>query len=483
MSQQVVDYGRKWYVMAAVSMSIFLATIDGSIVNVALPTLVRELNTNFSTVQWVVLSYLLTQATLLLSIGRLGDMLGKKRIYVAGFVVFTVGSVLCGLAPTVGWLIGFRVLQAVGAAMMLALGVAIVTEAFPPQERGKALGIIGTSVSVGVVIGPTLGGLLIEALSWHWIFFVNLPVGILGTWMALRFIPASNPRGEQRFDYFGAITLFISLLALLLALTVGQRLGFDDNRIVSLFAVWIVFLAVFLLIEWRVEQPMIDLRLFRNVLFSVNLITGFLTFVAIAGVFILIPFYLENVLAYSTSRVGFLLAVVPVALGVTAPLSGSLSDRFGTRPITVIGLVSLVIGYIAMSTLSAETTTLGYIARLLPIGIGMGVFQSPNNSAIMGAAPPERTGIASGLLAITRTLGQITGIAVFGAVWAALVAYYAGTALTGETTSAPVAAQVAGLQGTFLITSILVAAGLLLAIWGLILERRTQAATTAQASA
>jgi EmrB/QacA subfamily drug resistance transporter len=483
MNQESVDYSRKWYVMAAVAMSVFLATIDGSIVNVALPTLVRELNTDFPTVQWVVLAYLLTQATLLLSIGRLGDMIGKKRIYVAGFVVFTAGSVLCGLAPTVGWLIGFRILQAVGAAMMLALGVAIVTEAFPQQERGRALGIIGASVSVGVVVGPTLGGLLIDALSWHWIFFVNLPVGIVGTMMALRFVPEFRPGGRQKFDYVGALTLFISLLALMLGLTVGQQVGFLDPRIVVLFGVWAIFLPLFIFIELRVEQPMIDLRIFRNALLSVNLVTGFITFVAVAGVFILIPFYLENVLGYSTSRVGLLLAVVPIALGVTAPISGALSDKFGTRPITVIGLTSLVIGYGMMSTLSAETTTLGYILRLLPIGIGMGVFQSPNNSAIMGSARREQLGIVSGLLSITRTLGQVTGVAVSGAVWAALVAFYAGEALGGDTTTAALGAQVSGLQTTFLLWSGLVAIGLGLAIWGLILERRTKwAATSAQAT-
>lgn len=483
MSEESVDYSRKWYVMAAVAMSIFLATIDGSIVNVALPTLVRELNTDFATVQWVVLSYLLTQATLLLSIGRLGDMIGKKRIYVSGFVVFTVGSVLCGLAPTVAWLVAFRVIQAVGAAMMLALGTAIVTEAFPPQERGRALGLIGASVSVGIVVGPTLGGVLIDALSWHWIFFVNLPIGIIGTLMAIRFVPEFRPAGRQKFDYLGALTLCISLLALMLSLTVGQELGFRDPRIVSLFGVWALFLALFILIELRVAQPMIDLRLFRNVLLSVNLVTGLITFLAIAGVFILIPFYLENVLGYSTSRVGLMLAVVPVALGVTAPISGSLSDRFGTRPISVIGLVSLVIGYLFMSTLSAETTVMGYILRLLPIGIGMGIFQSPNNSAIMGAAKRTQLGIVSGLLSITRTLGQVTGIAVSGAVWATLVAFYAGEALAGETTTAPIEAQVAGLQTTFLMWAGLVTLGLLLALWGLYLERRTKwLAASAQAT-
>ncbi len=480
--EQTVDYGHKWYVMAAVSMSIFLATIDGSIVNVALPTLVKELQTDFATVQWVVLAYLLTQTTLLLSIGRLGDMIGKKSIYVWGLVVFTGGSVLCGLSPGVGWLIGFRILQAIGAAMMLALGIAIVTEAFPTSERGKALGIIGTSVSIGVVVGPTLGGVLIEHLSWHWIFFVNLPVGIVGTWMALRFVPDFKPSGRQKFDYWGAASLCVSLLSLLLALTLGQRLGFGAPPIVALLVNWFIFLAIFLIIEWRTRQPMIDLRLFRNILFSVNLVTGFITFVAIAGVFILIPFYLENVLDYSPSRVGFLLAVLPVALGISAPIAGSLSDRYGSRPITIIGLASLVIGYYGMSTLTAETDTLGYILRLLPVGLGMGIFQSPNNSAIMGSVPRERLGIASGLLSITRTLGQTVGIAVVGAIWAAFVIYHTGEILPGGATSAPLAAQVHGLENTFLAVAIFVGLGLLLGVAGLIRERQLHRVTTAQAN-
>ncbi|GAB4427820.1 MAG: MFS transporter [Anaerolineae bacterium] len=470
--EQTIDYSRKWTVMAAVSMGIFLATIDGSIVNIALPTLVRELHTNFATVQWVVLSYLLALSTLLPGMGRLGDMIGKKPVYTTGFIVFTVGSVLCGLAPNIYWLIGFRVVQAVGGAMVFALGIAIVTEAFPPQERGKALGFAGTVVSVGIVVGPTLGGIIIDALSWHWIFLVNLPVGIIGTLMVLRFVPNFKPVGSQKFDFLGAITLFVSLVSLLVALTWGQGIGFTDPRILLLLGLWLLFLLLFVAIEWRVSQPMIELSLFRNNLFSVGLITGFITFVAIAGTTILIPFYLENVLGYSPRQTGLLLAVVPVVLGVVAPASGALSDRLGTRLISVVGLGLLVLGYWALSTLTAETTALGYVLRLLPIGLGMGVFQSPNNSAIMGAVPRQRLGIASGLLSVTRTLGQTSGIAVLGAWWASRVMAYTGQILPEGATSAPVAAQVAGLHDTFLAVTAMVVVALLLAGWALVQERR-----------
>ena len=483
MQQQTIDYSRKWYVMVAVGVSILLSTIDLTIVNVALPTLVRDLNSNFPTVQWVVLSYLLTQATLLLGIGRLGDIFGKKKLFITGFIIFTVGSILCGLSPTVYWLIAFRVVQAVGAALLLALGMAIITEAFPPAERGKALGISGSIISVGIIVGPTLGGLIISSLSWSWIFFVNIPIGMIGILVGLRYIPDFKPHGHQKFDYFGAVTLFISLLTLLLALTWGQQLGFTEPRIMLLFLAWTIFLVLFLIIEWRISHPMIELPIFRNNLFSIGLITSFMTFVAIAGTVILMPFYLENVLGYSIRQVGLLMAVVPIFMTVIAPVSGTLSDRFGTRPMTVIGLLVLLAGYYAMSTLNANTTAFGYLLRLLPVGVGMGIFQSPNNSAIMGSLSRERLGIASGLLSISRVLGQTTGTAILGAIWASRVTVHTGSILSGGATTAPIIAQVSGLQDTFWVVIILMALGLVLSIWGLVQARRLrQQATVTQMS-
>jgi EmrB/QacA subfamily drug resistance transporter len=474
MDDQTVDYSRKWYVMAAVGTGIFLSTIDGSIVNIALPNLESAFETEFAVVQWVILAYLLVVSTLMLSVGRLADMIGKKPLYTAGFVVFTIGSVLAGLSPTVYWLIGFRVLQAIGAVMLLALGMGIVTEAFPPSERGKALGITGALVSVGIVIGPTLGGILINLYSWRLIFYVNLPVGIVGTILAWRYIPGIKPPGGQRFDFGGAITLLISLLSFSLALTAGQQLGFTDPLILAMFAVFVLFLIIFIAIEWRVEQPMIDLRLFNNSLFTVGLVTGFITFVAIAGTVILMPFYLSNVLGYEVLQVGLLMAVVPIAVGIFAPISGSLSDRFGTRSITVIGLAVLAVGYLAISTLRVDTTALGYVLRFLPVGIGMGIFQSPNNSAIMGTAPRSRLGIVSGMLAASRTTGQTTGVALLGAIWAASVFSFAGESLTGGATTASGLAQVSGLQDTFQIVTVFIIIALLLAIWALVHEHRSR---------
>ncbi len=468
----MIDYSRKWLVFAAVGMGVFLATIDGSIVNVALPTLVRELDTTFATVQWVVLAYLLTTSVLLLSIGRLGDMVGKKPIYLLGFGVFTVGSLLCGLAPSVGWLIGLRVLQAIGASMTQALGMAIVTEAFPPEERGKALGMVGTLVSVGIVLGPTLGGVLIESLSWRWIFFVNLPIGVIGIFMILRFVPNVRPAGKQAFDLIGGLLLFVGLLLLLLGLTLGQSWGLGDGRTIGMVLTAVIFLILFIFVETKVAQPMIDLSLFKNRLFSLNLTTGLLAFIALAGVFILLPFYLENMLGYDTRRVGLLMAVVPLLLGVFAPIAGSLSDKIGTRQIATSGLFVLLIGYIAMSQFDLNTTLTLYILSVLPFGAGMGIFQSPNNSAVMGSVPSQKLGVASGLLATTRNLGQTIGIAVLGAIWAGRVMSHSEGMVDGGVTAVSISAQIAGLQDTFIIIAAIIGVALLLSGWGLWVELR-----------
>ena len=472
MDHSKVDYRYKWYVLAATGMGIFLGTIDGSIVNITLPTMVEGFNTSFATIQWVVLVYLLTVSVLMLGMGRLADIKGKKPIYTLGFAVFVVGSLLCGLSPTVGTLIASRVVQGIGASMVMALGMAIVTESFPPEERGRALGITGAIVSIGVVTGPTLGGLIVKNLSWHWIFFVDIPVGLIGIPMILRFVPDLRPTGNQKFDFAGAGTLLMTLMCLLMALNLGQVDGFSNPLVLGLLAGFAVFLVLFILAERRSTQPMIDLSLFRNVLLRTNLITGFLTFVTQAGSIFLLPFYLQNALGYDPQQAGFLMVVVPVCLGIMAPISGTLSDKVGTRPITAIGLVFLLIGYISASTLSLETTALGYALRFIPVGIGVGIFQSPNNSAVMGSAPKSQLGVVSSLLAITRTLGQTAGIALLGAFWASRTFAYAGQVFPGGATDAPYPAQVAGQHDTFVLAIAVTCVSLVLALLAVQRERK-----------
>ncbi len=460
------DYSRKWLAMAAVSMGVFLGTIDGSIINVSLPTLMEALNTDFPTIQWVILGYLLTVTCLLLSVGRLADIQGKKKIYLIGFVIFTLGSMLCGFSPTAGWLVAFRIVQAVGAAMVTALGAGIITAAFPPHERGKALGIMGTVVSVGIATGPALGGVLIGTIGWRAIFFVNVPVGIVGVFMVRVFVPDDHPTGRQRFDFSGALALFVSLVSLLLALTLGQRLGFDRLLIWGLLGNFVLFLAIFLWIERNVTQPMVNLAMFRNPPFSVGLLTGFMTFIALGGIFIL-PFYLQNVLGYAAAQVGLLLSILPIMLSITSPLSGILSDRFGSRGLATIGLLIMAITYALLSTLQPDTSTWGYILRVAPLGIGVGMFQSPNNSAIMGSVSKERLGIASGFLAMSRTLGQTTGVAVIGTIFATRAASYAGQAVSANLDAVPAPALVQGLQDAILLVGAMMLAATIISAIGL----------------
>jgi MFS family permease len=286
--------------------------------------------------------------------------------------------------------------------------------------------------------------------------------------MIMRYVPDIKPKGRQRFDCLGAITLFFCLLAFLSALTLGQGAGFRDPRVLGLFLLGALLLALFVLVEKRAEQPMIDLALFKNLEFSVSLFTGYLTFVAIAGTLILIPFYLENVLGYSTRQTGLLIAVLPLSMGIVAPISGSLSDRVGSRIITVTGLLILLLGYAGLSTLNGQTSGLVFALLFFPVGVGMGIFQSPNNSAIMGAASPDKLGIVSGMLALNRTLGQTTGIAIMGAIWAALAVYFARPLAVASAAEAPAPAQVAALQNTFIVISAVILAALLLGIWALL---------------
>jgi EmrB/QacA subfamily drug resistance transporter len=470
-ASQKPDYSRKWFVLAAVGMGIFLGTIDGSIVNVALPTLARSLQTEFAIVQWVSLAYLLTMATLMLSMGRLGDMIGKKRVYASGFVIFTLGSLICGIAPSIYILIAFRVLQAIGAAMM-TLGMAIITENFPPSERGKALGISGSLVSIGIIAGPVIGGLILGAASWRWIFYVNLPIGVIGTWMVLKLVPGSSQAQKERFDFLGAVALFTTMSSLLMGLTIGQNAGFTSPAPLALFGFGGIALFAFIWIESKSKSPMIDLTIFRNRLFNINLVPGMMTFITIAGGTILMPFYMEEVLGLPTQQVGLIMASVPVSMGIIAPFSGALSDRMGSRLITVIGLAILVLASLGLTAVQTDTRPWMLALLYLPVGLGMGIFQSPNNSVILGSVPRSQLGVASGLLATNRTLGQTTGIAVLGALWAASVRYYLGYMPEGGATNAAPGVQVQGLQFVFYASAALLFIGLLLAIWGLQQERK-----------
>ena len=459
---------RKWHIFAALGSGIFLASFDGGVVRVALPTLVTEFNVDFALVQWVVLSFSLTQTAIMLGVGRLGDMVGKKPIFLSGTIAFAISSVLAGLAPNIELLLFFRVLQAIGGAFATALSMGIVTETFPASERGKALGLFSATVSVGGIAGPILGGALLEYFSWRWIFFVSPPVGCVSFLLALRYLPAANPGGRQRFDWVGFSTFFAFLLALMLFLTVGQRTGFRSPAMLGLLAFSLLSLTLFIRTELRVAEPLLDLTLFRNTLFSLNLSMRLISFIVTGGITLLFPFYLSNLLQLDPSVIGLLLTATMVFFGLASPISGILSDRFGYRLIATAGLVMFAFGCYTVSTLTAETSIIGYVLRVSPLGLGMGIFQSPNNSAVMGSVPRERLGVVSGVNVIGRTLGNTAGVAALGALWASRVLVYAGPDFAGDVTEAVAVAQTSALRDVSFVAMAMVGLALAMSVWGLV---------------
>jgi len=446
---QKVDYSRRWWIFAAIAPGLFLATIAGSIVNIALPTLVVDLNQPLNVVEWVVLSYLLTLVMLILSVGRLSDMIGRKRLYIAGVTIFTLFSFLNGIAPTVYFLIASRVFQAVGAALSQVLGIAIVVNAFPKEERGTALGVVGGLVSIGVIAGPTLGGLILGTLSWHWLFFVNVPVGIIGFFLALKFLPFNPPGIKQAFDFAGAGVLLICLASLLMGLTIGQNSTFGSPVVITLLVLAAASLFGFIRIEKRVKEPMLDLSLFASRYMNISLVSCYIQYISFVGVLTLLPFYLQNMRGFTPEKTGLMISVLPVSAGLISLVSGRLSDRFGTKIFTTIGFGLQIIGLLLMTRINANTTIAGFVLRCLPFGVGFGTFQSPNNSAIMGSAKPNEQGIVSGLLTLTRFMGITSGIAILTTIWTREVVRYAGAILSGGPTLAPVGAQIRGLDTSF----------------------------------
>lgn len=424
-----------------------MSTLDFGIVNVALPTLMQSLHTSFPTIQWVALSYPLVSCSLVLGAARLGDMWGKKPLYLGGLVVFTLSSLLCGLASDAGWLIGSRILQGLGTVFISGLGLAIVTEVFPASERGRAIGVIGSVVSLGIALGPSIGGLLLGLVGWRSIFLVNVPIGLVATFLVARVVPSSQGQVvKQRFDLLGALLAVFILGSFSLGMTQGQRQGFGSSTSLGLLAVAALGLVCFLVVEARTQSPLLELRLFRNRQFSVSLLSGWLVYLVYGGSLLIAPFFLEFVKHYPTWKVGLLLAVPSVLSGLIAPIAGSLSDRFGSRPISLIGLVLMVSGCLAISTFDTQLTELGYVLRYALFGLGLGFFQSPNNSAVMGSVPRERLGIASGLLSLSRTSGATVGVPLLGAVFSALSG---GLASDSGVVAAPPTAIVVGVQGTF----------------------------------
>jgi len=408
--------GAFWLTVAAVCVGAFMGQLDASIVTVALPTLQRTFHASVGAVTWVGLSYLLVLVATVVAVGRFADMWGRKLLYVYGFGVFIIGSALCGLAPGLGALIGFRALQAVGAALLQANSVAIIVLAVPKPSLGKAIGIQGAAQAVGLALGPTVGGFLLAAGGWRLIFFVNVPFGILGMIAGVLLIPRSrNLQEPTPFDWTGFALFFPAVVALFAAVSFGNTRGWTSPLILGLLVGGSVLVVAFVGRERHCDEPMLDLELFRQSRFSAGITSGLLSYLVMFGVLFLVPFYLERAVGLGSGAAGLELMVMPLALGLTAPVAGRLADRTGPRPLTVGGMACVAGGLLAMAALRPPTGL--FVLLLAVVGVGMGAFTPPNNAAIMGSVPSDQAGVASGVLNMTRGMGTSLGLAVTGLVF------------------------------------------------------------------
>ena len=417
---QTAQGNYRWYVLAVIFVGTFMGPLDSSIVNIALPVIAKEFGVGITTIEWVVMAYLLTTSSLLLSVGRIGDMIGHKRVYIFGFIAFTAASALCGFAGSIEQLIGFRALQAIGATSLFASAPAIITDVFPPHERGKALGTIGTSVAIGLTAGPFLGGLIIGALDWRWIFFINIPIGIIVVMLALAIIRESRAETGKRFDILGAATGFGALFSILLTLSMGNTWGWDSVLTIGLLLTSAVFATLFIRTERRVSDPMLDLALFHNRLFAAANISALINYIALFVVLILIPFYLFDIFKETPQRAGIVLMSVPLLMGIAAPISGTISDKIGSRLLSSLGLGITAVALYGLTWTSPETGVFLVAALLSLIGLGSGLFQAPNSNAIMGIVPRNRLGIAAAMQATMRNVGMVLGVAMSGAIVATI---------------------------------------------------------------
>jgi EmrB/QacA subfamily drug resistance transporter len=442
----------KWAVFALVSVGTFMTTLDSSIVNISLPAIAHSFHTPLSgAVEWVLIAYLVVIAASLLTFGRLADLVGRERVWTAGIAVFTVGSLLCGVAPSLPLLVVARALQGVGGALIFAPAIALVVDAFPAHERGRALGMNTLIVSLGISTGPTLGGLITGHLSWRWIFFVNLPLGVAGVLVARRVLPFRPPQKRGRFDPPGALAFAVGLAALCLGLSFGREWGWASARSLVVLVVAAVGLIAAVVVELHRRDPLLDVRLVGSRVLGSALLSFLLSILALFAVAFLLPFYFEELRGFDPLRSGLLLTPYSLALAMVAPLSGTLADRVGSRWLAPLGLSLACTGLLLLTQLGPDASPFDIAWRLAVSGMGQGLFQSPNTRTIMGAAPAAQSGTVSGLVATTRVVGQSLSVAVAGAVFTGLGGAAAGAALAARRASAAgTAAQTAVLQAEFL---------------------------------
>jgi len=446
------------WALGSLSLSMLLSALGTSIANVALPTLAEAFTASFQEVQWVVLAYLLAITTLIVSVGRLGDLTGRRRLLLAGIFLFTVASVLSGLAPTLGLLIAARALQGLGAAVMMALTIAFVGEMVPPEKTGSAMGLLGTMSAIGTALGPSFGGFLIAGLGWRAIFFVNVPLGIMALLLASRYLPVDRPgskRDRARFDGLGTVLLALTLGAYALAMTLGR--GSFGRLNLALLLAAALGVALFVMVEKRAASPLVRLTMFRDPVLSAGFSMSTLVTTVVMATLVVGPFYLSRSLGLDAARVGLVMSSGPVVAALTGVPAGRFVDRLGAHRMSVVGLIAMALGSSILPLLPTRSGVPGYVAPLVVITAGYALFQAANNTAVMTSIRPDQRGVTSGILNLSRNLGLITGASVMGIVFAL------GAGTPNIMTARPEAVA-AGMRTTFVVAAGLIVAALAIAM-------------------
>jgi EmrB/QacA subfamily drug resistance transporter len=446
------------WALAGLSLSMLMPSLDTSIANAGLPVLAQAFGASFHAVQWIVLAYLLAITTLIVSVGRLGDILGRRRLLLGGIGIFTVASLLCGVAPTLWLLIAARAAQGLGAAIMMALTVALVGETVPKEKTGSAMGLLGTMSAIGTTLGPSLGGVLIAGLGWRTIFLINVPLGIVNILLAYRHLPVDRrvaKTDRAAFDHAGTLLLVLTLGAYALAMTIGRG-AFGPLNIALLLAA-AAGAGLFVLAEARAAAPLIRLAMFRDRMLRASLGMSALVSTVMMATLVVGPFYLSRALGLRAMLVGFVLSAGPLVAALTGVPAGRIVDRFGARRMTIAGLTGSVTGCFTLSLLPARFGIAGYFTPIVVLTAGYALFQAANNTSIMTNIRAEQRGVVSGMLSLSRNLGLITGASVMGAIFALATG-------TIDMTTATAGAVATGMRITFAVAALLVGVALALAV-------------------
>jgi EmrB/QacA subfamily drug resistance transporter len=443
---------RKWWTLGAVAFGLFMIMLDNTVVNVALPSIQRELGADLSSLEWIVTGYALTFAALMLIGGKLADAYGRRRIFIVGITIFTLSSLACGMAGTENQLIAARIVQGAGAALMNPATLSIIAATFPPRQRGTAIGIWAGVAALALAIGPLVGGLLTEHVGWEWIFFVNVPVGVLAIAASLLLIDESRDETHASLDIPGLALSAIGLFALTYGLIEANSYGWGSARIVGSFAVAVVALVGFVMRERRARAPMLDLTLFRNGTYAGANIVVLLVALAMFGVFFFVSLYMQNILGYSAVQAGAAFLPMTILIIVAAPIAGKTSDRIGSRWLMTAGMTLLAVQLLYFSQLGPKATYWALLPAMLIGGLGMSLTMTPSAAAATRAVPVDKAGVGSAVLNACRQVGGSVGIALMGAI----VAHEAG----GQRT---IAAFMRGFERSLLVAAAIALAGAVVA--------------------